>query len=95
MKKNGKKAETSEHSKRLMFYLSLLAAAAFFAFTGPGNAWLAIGLSAGILISLLIDVINRWRDRKNAANGSEVSTETEETVENEDGETNTDEKKEQ
>lgn len=79
MKREQKKKQMDERSKHLVMYLSLLAAAAFFAFQNPENAWLAIGISAGVLFSLLF---SRIRDRKRKQDPPEVSTEKEETVEN-------------
>lgn len=69
---------SEEHGKRLMFYLALLVAAAYFAFTSPENAWLAIGLCAGIVVAVLLEIIQRAKERKQ----QKFSTKNQETVEN-------------
>lgn len=79
MKRERRTRELNAHSKRLMFYLGLLAAAAYFAFTGSENAWLAIGISVGILIAILSEMIYRGQERKKHR---KLSTKNQKTVEN-------------
>lgn len=78
--KTGKKRNMTPRARRLMFYLSLLAAAVFFAVQEPGQLWLAIGLGAGLLYAIASDWI--FGRKKKTEDPVRFSTETEETVEN-------------
>lgn len=78
--KTGKKRNITPRARRLMFYLSLLAAAVFFAVQEPGQLWLAIGLSVGLLYAVASDWISGRKKKTEAP--AQFSTETEETVEN-------------
>jgi hypothetical protein len=80
MKKERKKREFDDRSKRLLLYLSLLIAAVFLGIYNPEGLWLAIGLGAGILYGLLSDWV--FSRRGKAENANKLSTEKSETVEN-------------
>lgn len=80
MKKTGKKRNTDPRARRLMFYLSLLAAAIFFAFQQPDQLWLVIGISAGLLYAIASDWLFGRKKKPEAA--APLSTEKEEPVEN-------------
>ena len=81
MKKERKKREFDDRSKRLLLYLSLLAAAIFLGIHNPEGLWLAVGLGAGILYGLLSDWV--FSRRRKAENADKLSTEKPGTVENE------------
>ncbi len=84
MKRERKKPQIDERKKRLLVYLSLLAAAVFIGIFNREGLWLAVGLGAGILIALVIDLAGSRR--KSAEKPSGFSTKNSETVENEDKE---------
>jgi|GEM_PF-5373512 len=82
MKKQKKSATMDERQKRLLMYLSLLAAAVFLAFYNPGQLWLVIGLGVGVLYGLANDWIFSRKKAKTPENQAELSTKIQETVEN-------------
>jgi hypothetical protein len=75
-----KKWNADARTKRLFFYLSLLAAAVFFAARDPDQVWLAAGIGAGLLYAIASDwIFGRGRKTKDP---EKLSTKNEETVEN-------------
>lgn len=82
MKKQRKSITLDERQKRLLLYLSLLAAAVFLAIFDRGQLWLVIGLGAGILYGLARDWIFTRKKKGAQENLPEVSTENKQTVEN-------------
>ena len=85
MKTEKKHIYLDERNKRLLLYLSLLAAAVFLGIHDPGGLWLSVGLGAGVLYGLASDwIFSRKKDGKttNVIQGEKLSTENVETVEN-------------
>ncbi|WP_312695481.1 hypothetical protein [Caproiciproducens sp.] len=56
--------EMSEEKKRLLIYLSLLAAAVFFAIQNPAQSWLAIGLGIGLAAAYGPEGVRWLKNRK-------------------------------
>ncbi len=82
MKKQKKSATMDERQKRLLMYLSLLAAAVFLAFYDPSQLWLVIGLGVGVVYGLANDWIFSRKKKRTPENQAELSTKNQETVEN-------------
>ncbi len=70
-------AEISEEKKRLLIYLSLLAAAVFFAIQNPAQSWLAIGLGIGLAVAYGPQGIRWLKNRKE--NGKTVAGQPDQT----------------
>lgn len=56
--------EMSEGKKRLYIYLSLLAAAVFFAIQNPAQSWLAVGLGIGLAVAYGPEGVRWLKNRK-------------------------------
>jgi hypothetical protein len=85
MKMQKKHIYLDERNKRLLLYLSLLAAAIFLGIHDPGGLWLSVGLGAGVLYGLASDwLFSRKKDGKAGPpeQNEKVSTEAAGTVEN-------------
>ena len=84
MKKERKHVYLDERNKRLLIYLSLLAAAVFLGIQDPNGVWLSFGLGAGVLYGLANDWIFSRKKKGQAEQATKDSTEIAETVENKD-----------
>jgi hypothetical protein len=83
MKKERKAIYLDERNKRLLIYISLLAAAVFIAIQDPHGIWLSIGLSVGILYGLASDwIFNRKKKKQSSEQLPESPAKIEESAEN-------------
>nr|WP_319489606.1 hypothetical protein [uncultured Caproiciproducens sp.] len=77
--KEKKSVKLSEKKKHLLMYLSLLAAAVFFAIQNPNESWLAISIAIGLAISYAPEGIRWIKSRKTDAPVQSASEQPDET----------------